>query len=60
MYREYNILLKIRSITGKNYPKLFDAITKMEEAALREFSQFLRDIEFEILQCQKKAKRFRF
>jgi len=60
MYRKYNILPKIRSITSKNYPKLFYAITKMDEAALRELSQFLRDIELEILQWQKKAKRFGF
>jgi len=32
----------------------------MDEAALRELSQFLRDIELEILQWQKKAKRFGF
>ena len=56
MWKYYNIIPKIKQITGKRYLNLEKAIKSMSELELREFSRMLQDIDYELTNLKKKIR----
>ena len=55
-FRRFNIIPKLRQLTGKRYINFEQKIQKMTEMELGDLNRFLQDIDYEIMSLKKKAK----